>query len=374
MRRRRLVPLTSDPIRAISGAGGWLCRRTTSSQPSKLQIMRKYALGDEPGFENLRTQSADEPAVNRHSVLVDMRAWSLNYRDLLVATGKYGGKYQPGLVPLSDGAGEVIAVGDEVTEFKPGDMVASCFFKGWAEGPLSPAKAKTALGGAVDGVLAERVAMPEWSWVKAPSNLSFDEAATLPCAALTAWNALFDTADLKPGQTVLLQGTGGVSMFGLQFAKAAGARVLITSSSDDKLGFADEKGADEGINYKTHPDWERIAFERTGGVGVDVILDVGGSDTLGKSLRAARYGGRIVVIGVLSGGVAELPIGHLLTKNLQLTGIYVGSREQFIAMNRAIEQAGISPVIDRRFEFGDAVSAYRRIQSGEHMGKIVIVR
>ncbi len=302
-----------------------------------------------------------------------MKAWSLNYRDLLVAAGEYGIPYTPGLVPLSDGAGEVIEVGHEVTQFKVGDKVAGSFFPEWQEGPLDAQKGKGSLGGTVPGLLAERVAMPEWCWVAAPTHLSFAQIATLPCAAVTAWNALFDIANLRPGQTVLLQGTGGVSLFGLQLAKTAGARVIITSSSDAKLERARVLGADSGINYRTESDWERAAFAASNG-GVDVVLEVGGGNTLARSLRATRHSGHVAVIGILSGFTAEVPIGLLLSRNIRISGVYVGSRAQFKAMNYAIEVARLEPVIDSTFPFEEALAAYRRLASREHFGKVVITR
>jgi len=336
--------------------------------------MRRYVLGDKPGVDTWKLENVTDAPLGPGEVRIEMRAWSLNYRDLLVAKGEYGGKFVPGLVPLSDGAGEIVEVGAGVTRFKVGDRVASCFFRDWVEGPLTAAKGKSALGGAIDGVLAERVVLPETGVVKAPEGLSHEETATLPCAGLTAWNALFDTGNLQPGQTLLVQGTGGVSIFALQFAKAAGAKVIVTSSSDAKLGLAHEMGADEGVNYMVQPDWDRFAFEKSGGVGVDVVIEVGGSDTLSRSLRAVKHGGKVVAIGVLSGGVAELSIGFLLTKNIQLTGIYVGNRTQFEAMNRAITIAGISPVVDKVFRFDDAVNALRHLEGASHLGKIVIAR
>lgn len=336
--------------------------------------MRRYVLGDTPGAGAWRLENVPDSPLGTGEVRVEMRAWSLNARDLLVATGDYGGKHQPGLIPLSDGAGEVSQIGTGVTRFKPGDRVVNCFFRDWVEGPLTPAKGKTSFGGAVPGVLAERVVLPESALVAIPDGLSFEEASTLPCAGVTAWNALFDTGGLMPGQTVLVQGTGGVSIFALQFAKAAGCRVLITSSSDAKLGLAHELGADAGVNYVKQADWDRFAFEQTGGEGVELVLEVGGTDTVGRSLRAVRYGGKIVVIGVLSGRVAEVPLGYLFTKNVQMIGIYVGSRRQFEAMSRFIELNSISPVVDRVFRFEEAPAALRHLESAAHMGKIVIAR
>lgn len=336
--------------------------------------MRKYVLSEAAGIEGWDLVQAEPSALGPYDVRVDLRAWSLNYRDMMITEGTYGGQRLPGLVPLSDGAGEVVEVGSAVTQFKPGDRVASCFFRDWIDGPLTPEKAKSALGGAVDGVLAEEVVLPETSWVRAPNGFSHVEAATLPCAGLTAWHALFDVARLQPGQTVLVQGTGGVSMFALQCAKAAGAKVIVTSSSDEKLAKAFERGADQGINYRANPDWEREAFELTGREGVDVVIEVGGADTLPRSLKALRYGGNVVVIGVLSGVTVQFPVGFLFSRNAHVTGIYVGSRTQFQSMVRGIEASGIHPVIDREFGFDDAKSALQHLKSGQHMGKVAIVR
>jgi len=336
--------------------------------------MKRYVLGAESGIDSWKLEEAGEPTVGSGEVRVDMRAWSLNYRDLMVAEGTYGGKRQPGLIPLSDGSGVVVEVGAHVTDLKVGDEVATCFFRDWQEGELTAAKAKSARGGVIDGVLSERIVAPANSLVKIPANLSFAEAAALPCAAVTAWNALFDASDLKPGETVLVQGTGGVSIFALQLAKAAGARVIVTSSSTGKLEHAADLGADEGINYRENPDWDKAAFELTGGIGVDVILEVGGTDTLPRSLRAIRHTGNIAVIGVLTGGLVQFPSGYLFSKNARMTGIYVGSRQQFIAMNKAIEISDIHPVIDREFCFEDAVDAVKYMQAAEHVGKIVIVK
>lgn len=336
--------------------------------------MRRYVLGEQPGLDAWQIVDAPDAPLGSGEVRVEMRAWSLNYRDLMVAKGTYGGKYTPGLVPLSDGAGEVVEIGSGVTELRVGDRVATCFFEGWQDGPLTPAKGQTARGGAVDGVLVERLVAGETSLVKIPDHLSFQEAATLPCAGLTAWNALFHTARLLPGETVLVQGTGGVSMLALQMAKAAGARVIATSSRDEKLARAKGLGADEGINYRENPDWERAAYELTGGAGVDVIVEVGGGDTLPRSLKAAATGGRIAVIGVLTGGTVELPIGYMLMKNLQVTGIYVGSRRQFQEMNRALEVSDVQPIIGETFPFDRAAEALSRLASGEHFGKVVVSR
>jgi NADPH:quinone reductase-like Zn-dependent oxidoreductase len=300
-----------------------------------------------------------------------MKAWSLNYRDLLVVTGSYNPRLKLPMVPLSDGAGEVVAVGAGVTRFKAGDRVAGCFMQRWASGDLTDEKARSALGGAVEGVFAEQVAFAEDGLVRIPGTLTFEEAATLPCAALTAWNALVVSGGLKAGDTVLVQGTGGVSIFALQFAKMHGAKVIATSSSDAKLARAKELGASEVINYKSVPEWGKKALELVG--PVDHVVEVGGAGTLTESLRAVRHGGHIALIGVLAaaGSFNWVPI---LMKAVRVHGIFVGSREMFEAMNRAIAVAGFKPVIDRTFDFERAREAMQYMQTGAHFGKVVIRR
>lgn len=340
--------------------------------------MKAYHITGPTGLDALQLVDLPEPDPGPHDVVVDMRAWSLNYRDLSMPHGGYPRndkvKHDPPMIPLSDGAGEIVAVGDRVTRFRPGDRVAGCFFQNWITGELTESHIGSALGGAVDGVLAERVCLREDGLVHIPTGYSFEQAATLPCAAVTAWQAL--TMDpLKPGQSVLLLGTGGVSIFALQFAKASGARVLITSSSNDKLARARELGADETINYREQTDWHKAARELTGGVGVDHVVEVGGAGTFARSLQATRVSGRVSLIGVLSGrpdaDPSPLPI---LFNRLTVQGIYVGSREMFEEMNRAIEVNGIEPVIDRTFDFGDARQAYEHLASGAHFGKVVVRR
>lgn len=300
-----------------------------------------------------------------------MRAASLNYRDLLVATGRYGKtEVRPGLVPLSDGAGEVAAVGPDVTRVKEGDRVAGIFMQGWIAGPPDESYRATALGGSIDGVLAEYVLFEEEGLVHLPEHLSFEEGACLPCAGVTAWNALTALRPVGPEQTVLLLGTGGVSIFALQFAHAAGARVIVTSSSDEKLARAKELGAAEGVNYRTHPDWEKEVWALTGKRGVDHVVEVGGAGTLPKSIAATRVGGAVHLIGVLTGGqIDPLPV---MQKAIDLRGVFVGSREMFEAMNRAVAFHRIQPVIDRVFPFEEAQAAYRHLESQAHLGKVVI--
>jgi NADPH:quinone reductase-like Zn-dependent oxidoreductase len=240
----------------------------------------------------------------------------------------------------------------------------------WADGPLTETAARSALGGDIDGVLAEQVVLAENGVVPIPSPLSWEEAATLPCAALTAWNAL--TTDFDPsGKTILLQGTGGVAIFALQFARSLGARALITSSSDEKLARARTLGANEGVNYRTNPDWDRWAREQTGGKGVDLVVELGGAGTLDRSVKVVRYGGRIALIGILAGGTGFNPV-PLLMRGITLRGIFVGNRSMFLAMNQHIESTQIRPVIDRVYPFADALEAFRYLESARHFGKVVI--
>jgi NADPH:quinone reductase-like Zn-dependent oxidoreductase len=305
-------------------------------------------------------------------VQVRIHAASLNFRDYLVAKGLYNPKMPLPRVPLSDGAGEVTAVGEGVTRVKPGDRVAAAFHQGWIGGEYEEAYGKTSLGGAIDGVLADYVVFGEEGLVALPPHLSYIEAAALPCAAVTAWNALISQGHIKAGDSVLLQGTGGVSIFALQFAKLSGARVIITSSSDEKLARARALGAEEGINYKKNPDWEKTVLPLTGGAGVDHIVEVGGAGTLARSLKVARAQGRVSVIGVLSGIAGELSIAPILHKHLTVQGIYVGSRTMFEDMNRAIELHRLHPVIDRVYPMEQIQEALRYMESGAHIGKIAI--
>jgi NADPH:quinone reductase-like Zn-dependent oxidoreductase len=300
-----------------------------------------------------------------------MRAWSLNYRDLLVVKGQYNPRLRLPMVPLSDGVGEVAALGDGVTRVPAGERVAGAFMPGWVAGDLTEAKAKSALGGGGTGMLAEYVVLPEEGVVPVPRHLSDEEAACLPCAGVTAWHALVPAGRVKAGDVVLTQGTGGVSLFALQFARLLGARVIVTSSSDAKLDRARRMGASDGINYKSTPEWGRAARELTGDAGVDHVVELGGAGTFGESLRAARMGGHVSLIGVLSGGgqVNPLPV---LMKNVRVQGIYVGSREMFEAMNRAVALHGLRPVVDRAFPFAEAREALRYLESAAHFGKIAL--
>jgi NADPH:quinone reductase-like Zn-dependent oxidoreductase len=321
------------------------------------------------GIENLRWVDAPDPTPGFGEVVVRVRATCLNYRDYLVATGKYNPRMPLPRVPLSDGAGEVVGVGAGVTRWKLGDRVAGCFMQTWIDGAYREEYGKSALGGAVDGMLSEFVALHETGCVAVPEHLNFEEAATLPCAAVTAWNALFESGSLRPGQTVLVQGSGGVSVFALQFAKAAGARVIATSSSSQKLERLRQMGADEVLNYREDASWGRTLARRG---GVDHVVEVGGAGSLEQSLMAVNGGGTVSVIGVLTGILGQINIGPILHKHLRVQGIYVGSRTMFENMNRLVAQQQLRPVVDRVFTGAEIQSALRHLEAAGHFGKIVI--
>lgn len=323
------------------------------------------------GLENLECIELPDPVPGPGQTVVRVRACSLNYRDLVVARGGYGRAVQAPLIPLSDGAGEVLAVGAGVTRVKPGDRVAAIFMQGWLDGDPDDAKAATALGGALNGMLAEQVCVQAEGLVKFPDHLSFAEAAALPCAAVTAWHCLFDSGGLRPGESVLVQGTGGVSVFALQFAKMAGGRVFATSGSDAKLKRLSDMGADAVANYRTSPDWDKAAREFTGGRGIDHIVEVGGAATLPTSLKALRRGGHIALVGVL-GGAGEFDPRFIFLKQARIQGVYVGSRRMFEQMNGAIAASGLRPVVDRVFGFDEAREAYAWLESGAHFGKVCL--
>ena len=333
--------------------------------------MHAYRIHEFGGPESLKRDEIPTPTPGPGQVLIKVKAVSLNYRDLLISKGHYNPKLPLPRIPLSDGAGEVTATGPGATRFKPGDRVAACFMCAWTAGPIDDSKARSALGGEIDGTLAEEIVMPEEGVVSIPEHLSFEEAATLPCAAVTAWHALVDSGGIKPGDTVLTLGTGGVSIFAFQFAKMAGARVIATSSHDEKLSRLREMGASEVINYKTTPEWDRQVLALTQGRGVDHIVEVGGAGTLPRSFRAVRRGGHIALIGVLS-GVGDANPMPILMKGIRVQGIFVGSRVMFEAMSRAITVSQLHPVIDRVFEFQDAIAALKYLESGSHFGKVVV--
>lgn len=333
--------------------------------------MKAYRLHELSGASGLKLEDLPDPAPGAGEVLIRLRALSLNFRDLLMCKGLYNPKVRLPCVPVSDGAGEVVAIGQGVSRYKPGDRVVANFMPGWVEGPPDEDKARSALGGGGDGLLAELATVPEQGLLPIPPHLSFEEAATLPCAAVTAWNALVESGGIKPGDSVLVQGTGGVSLFALQFAHLAGARIIVISKSDQKLERAIKMGASDAINYTTTPDWDKRVRELTGGKGVDLIVEVGGAGTLPTSLKAVRLGGYIALIGVLSGGGDINPV-PILMKNIRVQGIFVGSRRMFESMNRAIEAAGLHPVVDRVFSFDQAREAMKYLESGAHFGKVVI--
>jgi len=335
--------------------------------------MRAYQLPKGgAGIDALAVVDRPMPKPLYRQVLVKVAACSLNFRDLGVVRGTYRMPVGDNLVPLSDGAGEVIEVGAGVARVKAGDKVAGCFFQRWPGGEMTADAGASALGGAIDGMLAEYVVLEEDGVVKIPEHLSLEEGATLPCAGVTAWNAIAQHAKLIAGQTVLLQGTGGVSIFGLQLAHALGVTAIVTSSSDEKLARAKALGAACGINYKTTPEWDKAAVAFNGGRGVDHVIEVGGANTLTRSFGAIRNGGKVSMIGGLSGGATELNPGLIFSRRANVLGISVGSTQMFEAMNRAIEVNAIKPVIDKVFGFAEAPEAYRHMASGAHFGKIVI--
>jgi NADPH:quinone reductase-like Zn-dependent oxidoreductase len=323
------------------------------------------------GLDGLVLVDRPQPELKAQQVLLKMRAVSLNYRDLMTLKGTYNPRMRLPQIPLSDGVGEVVAIGANVTRVKVGDRVANTFFEKWVTGDLTEEGAKSALGAGRDGVFAEYVALNEDGVTHVPEHLTDEEGATLPCAALTSWAALIAYGKLKAGDSILAMGTGGVSLFALQFAKLSGARVIITSSSEEKLARARELGADDLINYKTTPDWEKEVLKLTNGRGVDHVVEVGGAGTFTKSLRAVRRGGAISLIGVLAGG-GETNLMPILMNGLRVQGIFVGSREMFEAMNAAIGLHKLRPVVDKIFSFDDASAAYAMMEAGAHFGKICI--
>ena len=319
----------------------------------------------------LREVAAPTPAAGE--VAVRVRAVSLNRRDLMMVAGQYGrGGTQPNTVPLSDGAGEVIAVGSSVTRFKVGDRVAGIFFEDWLDGSPTAASLATARGGNSGGMLSEVVVTDAEGLVTIPAHLSYEEAATLPCAGVTAWVGLFKRGGMTRGDFVLLEGTGGVSVFGLQLAAAAGAKPIITSSSDAKLARAKELGAFGTVNYRTTAEWQTKVRELTGGAGVDQVLEVGGQDTLPRALQALAFGGHVAIIGGLSGFASDVPVGTLMGLNATASGIYVGSRADFEALNAFLSEHKIKPVVDKVFEMKDAPAAFAAMEEGEFFGKVVI--
>jgi NADPH:quinone reductase-like Zn-dependent oxidoreductase len=324
------------------------------------------------GIDNLALVDHETPRPGVGEVLVRLTAASLNYRDYMVVQGAYNPKLKRPMVPLSDGTGVVEELGSGVTRFKKGDRVAACFMQKWIDGPVNREKAVSALGGALDGVLREFAVFSEQGLVSVPAPLADEEAAALPCAAVTAWHALFEDTSRAPGDTVLIQGTGGVSIFALQFAKAAGLRTILISSSDEKLARAKKLGADETINYKAVSKWEEKVRELTNGEGVDHVVEVGGSGTMPRSLRAVRMAGVISVIGALSGGDPSVSPVPILMNSIRVQGVYVGSRAMFERMNRAIALHSIKPVIDKVFKWTEIREALHYMEKQQHFGKICL--
>ncbi len=333
--------------------------------------MNKYEFS-QFGLEHLGPRTVEAPAPGPGEVLLDIKALSLNYRDLLVVTGGYNPRLKLPATPVSDGAGMVAAVGEGVTGVLPGDRVMSHFVSGWIDGPFRGEYVGTTLGVPGAGLAAEQVVLPAEAVVPVPERYDFAEASTLPIAALTAWNALVVEGRLQPGQTVLTLGTGGVSIFALQLARAMGVRVIVTSSSDEKLERAAALGADHTLNYIREPKWEKEVLSLTDRVGVDVVVENGGIGTLGQSLRATKAGGTVAMLGALTGLQGEVNIAPLVMNRLHVVGILVGSREAFMDMRRFIESSDIKPVISDRFAFDALPEAFRHMQDGKHFGKIVV--
>ena len=327
------------------------------------------------GLDAIQVAEVPDPVAGPGQLLVRMKAVSLNYRDLLMVNGMYGrgsAGTKDVITPFSDGCGVIEAVGAGVTKFKVGDRVATLFFQNWTSGPPNLEKLMSALGFPIPGAGAELQVFGQDGVSKVPEFLTDQQVATLPCAGLTAWRGLFEDARLEPGDTVVLQGTGGVSIFGLQFARAAGLRTVITSSSDEKLARAKAMGADHLVNYKTTPAWSGPVREATGGRGADFIMEVGGGGTIQESMKAIRIGGHIAIIGVVAGAGDPFNPAALIGNSAKLQGLSVGSRDMFEAMCRAIELHKIAPVVDKVFPWTDAKAAFSAMAGGEHFGKIVL--
>ena len=335
--------------------------------------MRVFQIQDDWGMDHLQVATRPDPKPGPGEVVLRMKAAALNYRDLVVPNRGYGS--YTGNLPLivgSDGVGEVVEVGAGVTRVKVGDRVCPCFKQAWIAGNPDLERLTKTLGGPIDGTMADLMCLPQGGVVPAPAHLSDEEAATLPCAALTAWSALVTYEELGPGSRVLVQGTGGVALFALQFAKLLGAHVTIISSSDSKIARAKTLGADAAINYVTTPEWAKATREITGGRGYDHIVELGGEKTLPQSLRCIRPGGTLSMIGVLSGGVMSAQLGLVVTRQVRLQGITVGNRDGFEAMLRAFEQHQVKPVVDRAFAFEELKEAMAYLKKGAHFGKICI--
>ena len=322
------------------------------------------------GIDSLEFAQRPDRTPGPGEVQIKIRAVSFNYRDQMMIKGLYNPKLKLPRIPCSDGAGEIVAVGEGGAQWKPGDRVAGIFMQNWIDGKATQAKTKGALGGDIDGTLADTVVLPASGIVAIPSHLSFEEASALPCAAVTAWNALA-AARLKPGDTVLIQGTGGVSIFALQFARLMGMRVLGISSSNEKLERAGSLGLHAGVNYRETPEWDRWVLDQTGGEGVDLVVEVGGVGTLPRSIRSLRMGGMIAQIGVLSGPTEQLPMPVILHNQVRIQGIYVGSRRDFEEMNTCIQLSGLRPVLESH-PWNETREVLHRMEAGRHFGKLAV--
>jgi NADPH:quinone reductase-like Zn-dependent oxidoreductase len=356
----------AEPLPKLFVSNGRYLSGTTGGGIMKVWQIQSF------GIDQLALEEVPQPRPARGEVLVKVHAVSLNYRDLLMVRGQYNPRMAFPRIPCSDGAGEVVEVGAEVKNITAGQRVAGIFMQHWLDGPPTAESSRGALGGDLDGMLAEYVVLPQGGVVNTPEHLSYAEAATLPCAGVTAWNALEQAAQVRPGDDVVIQGTGGVSIFALQFGKMAGATVFGTSSSDEKLERAKTIGLDAGLNYRQSPEWAKWVLKQTGGRGADLVVEVGGAGTFHQSLQAVRIGGTVAQIGVLSQSDQPLPIAPILHRQVRVHGIYVGSRAHFEAMNRAITAHRMRPVVDRIFAFSEAREALRTMENGSHFGKIVI--
>jgi NADPH:quinone reductase-like Zn-dependent oxidoreductase len=333
----------------------------------------KAAVIERPGLDHLKIKELPTPEPGPREVLVRLRAASLNYRDTLTVVGGYGSRQKrEQLIPLSDGAGEVAAVGVGAEPWRAGDRVIGCLMPNWLGGELSEEKSMASLGGSVDGCAVEYRVFPATGLVRTPEHLSDVEAATLPCAALTAWSAAVTQGRIGPDDIVLTQGTGGVSLFALQFARLAGARVIATSSTAERMQRLQMLGASDVINYRDVPDWGRVARTLTDGRGVDHVVEVGGAGTLAQSIRAVRVGGTVSLIGVLAGAKPDFNLALVVMQNIRLQGVTVGSRDQFERMLAAIAAHKLRPVVDRVFPLAEIRAAIEYLGAGRHVGKVCI--
>ncbi|HEV2702871.1 MAG TPA: NAD(P)-dependent alcohol dehydrogenase, partial [Steroidobacteraceae bacterium] len=348
------------------------CAIGATAQLPATQQQYQFVRSGTQGPFTMKLAQVPVPQPGAHQVLIKVYATSINRHDIFVWHGQFPVGPRQSLVPVSDGAGEVVAKGAAVSRFRVGDRVAGIFFQNWISGQPPANAGQSVLGSALDGMLSQYVALEESGVVKIPATLSYEEASTLPCAGVTAWNGLFTRGRMQPGDYVLLEGTGGVSMLGLSLALADGAKPIITSSHDEKLARAKALGAIGGINYLTTPNWEKPVRELTAGAGVQEILEVGGKDTLAHALSSLANGGHIALIGGLSGFGGNLPVTTLMNNNITASGIYVGSRADFEAMNAFIDAHHVKPVIDKVYAFQDAAAAFEAVDKGESFGKTVI--